>query len=73
MGINDAECAPERGFALDDTRACLRPDRCPFARVAPIAGRPELWARTLTALLPGDPEIALEIVGDLVDGEIGDL
>jgi hypothetical protein len=68
VGTIDAGCAAGREFALGDTRACLRPDRCPYARsAATILGCPEIWSRALSALLPGDPDLALEIVGDLVD------
>jgi hypothetical protein len=64
----DGGCALGRDFALGDTRPCLRPDRCPFARGgAVLLGCPELWSRALTALLPGDPDLALQIVGDVVD------
>ena len=74
MGLMDGGCALGRDFALADTRACLRPDRCPFARASTaLPGCPELWSRALSALLPGDPDLALEIVGDVVDklGDVG--
>jgi hypothetical protein len=68
----DAGCAARGDFALADTRVCLRPDRCPFARgLSAFPGCPETWTRALSALFPGDPGLALDVVGDLLE-EIGD-
>ena len=68
MGTIDGGCASGRELALGDTRPCLRPDRCPYARGGSTAlACPEIWGRVLMELLPGDRDLALEIVGDLVD------
>jgi hypothetical protein len=73
VGRTDPGCSGAEGFTLAATRPCLRPDRCPFAGPGiPLAGCPELWQLALRALMPGDEELALEIVADVVE-KLGDL
>jgi hypothetical protein len=68
VGRIDGGGSVAEGLSLSATRPCLRPDRCPFAAPAvPLAGCPELWRLALRALMPGDEELALEIVADVVD------
>jgi hypothetical protein len=69
VGLMDAGCAAGEGWTLAQTRHCLRPDRCPYAGGGGggLAGCPDVWRRALLALLPGDPELVLEIVGDVAE------
>lgn len=64
----------EPGEAVGDFRRCLRPSACPYAQAGPLpVASPKLWGATLAELLPGDPDLAWEIAGLLIDeGVLGD-
>ena len=65
-GLEGANAGP---FA--DTRACLRPDRCPYAlgTASPglTAAPPAVWREALLDLLPGDPALARELAEALAE------
>jgi len=54
-----------------DLRRCLRPGLCPFRRTGrAIDVSCEVWERALGALMPGDRDLADEIVAALTLQEV---
>jgi hypothetical protein len=49
-----------------DSRRCQRPDQCPFVHHAPGASWDlRRWARVLTDVIPGDPDLVIDLLGVL--------
>lgn len=72
MGSRAPRGGGGRAVIGGEFRPCLRPLACPYAAPAGrLAGDPRTWTDALLDLLPGDPELALDLVAVLVESRIG--
>ena len=69
MGTSEAPRRPDAGdgCSIAGTRRCLHPQACPYAARGGGHGvAVRTWESAMLDLLPGDPDLALELVSVLL-------